>query len=156
MPYTSPLRDLRFLLDDVVGFDAVAGTERFAEAQPETVEAILTEAARMCDEVLAPLNRAGDTEGARLENGVVRTSPGFDGGYRAIAEGGWIGISASEDWGGMGLPQTVATAVNDMMSGACLALQLNPLMSQGQIEALEHHASEELKALYLPKLISGE
>ena len=156
MPYTSPLRDLRFLLDEIVGFDAVAGTERFAEAQPDTVEAILGEAARMCDEVLAPLNRAGDTQGARLENGVVRTSPGFDGGYRAIAEGGWIGISASEDWGGMGLPQTLATAVNDMMSGACLSLQLNPLMSQGQIEALEHHASDELKALYLPKLISGE
>jgi alkylation response protein AidB-like acyl-CoA dehydrogenase len=156
MPYRSPVAEFRFILDHVTGFDRVTGTDRFAEAGAETVEAILTGAARLCDDVMAPLNRAGDKGPARLENGIVRTSPGFAEGYRAIAEGGWIGISASEEAGGMGLPQTLATAVNDMMSGACLALQLNPLMSQGQIEALEHHASDEIKALYLPKLISGE
>ena len=120
------------------------------------VRAIMTEAARMCDEVLAPLQPNGDANGAVLENGVVRTSPGFAEGYRAIAEGGWVGISADPEHGGMGLPNTVASVVNDMMCGACLALQLNPLMTQGQIDALEAHASDELKALYLPKLISGE
>jgi alkylation response protein AidB-like acyl-CoA dehydrogenase len=156
MPYRSPVSEFRFILDHVTGYDRVTATDRFTDAGAETVEAILTGAARLCDDVMAPLNRAGDKVPARLENGVVRTSPGFADGYRAIAEGGWIGISASEGAGGMGLPQTLATAVNDMMSGACLALQLNPLMSQGQIEALEHHASDEIKALYLPKLISGE
>ncbi|EKE43735.1 acyl-CoA dehydrogenase-like protein [Oceaniovalibus guishaninsula JLT2003] len=156
MSYTAPLRDFAFLLDHVVGFDRVAATERFADATPETVNAILTEAARMCQDVLAPLQRAGDTHPARLENGVVRTSPGFAEGYRAIAEGGWVGMSADPEYGGMGLPMTLTTAVNEMMSAACMALQLNTLLTQGQIEALEHHASDEIKALYLPKLISGE
>ena len=156
MPYTSPVADIRFLLNHVLDFDQIAATDRFEDATPDTVDAILTEAGKLCDEVLAPLQRNGDLHPAKLENGVVRTSPGFGDGYRAIAEGGWIGISAPPDFGGMGLPQTIATAVNDMMSGACLSLQLNPLMSQGQIEALEHHASDMLKDLYLPKLISGE
>jgi hypothetical protein len=156
MPYRAPLSDLRFVLDHVVGFAEVAATARFAEASPDTVEAILTEAGRLSEETLAPLNREGDKHPARLENGVVRTSPGFAEGYRAITEGGWVGIAADPAHGGMGLPLTLATCVNDMMGSACLALQLNPLMTQGQIEALEHHASDALKALYIPKLISGE
>ncbi|GGL53947.1 acyl-CoA dehydrogenase [Wenxinia marina] len=156
MPYAAPVSEIRFLLDHVAGFPTVSATDRFAEASGETVEAILTEAGKLCDEVLAPLQRKGDTDPARLENGVVRTPEGFGDGFRAIAEGGWIGLAAPERYGGMALPQTLAVAVNDMMSGACLALELNPLMSQGQIEALEHHASDEMKALYIPKLISGE
>lgn len=155
MPYRAPLTDFRLLLD-VVGFDRVAQTELFADATADTVEAILTEAAKLCETTLAPLNRAGDKDPARLENGVVRTSAGYAEGYRAIAEGGWVGMAASPEHGGMGLPITVATAVHDMMGSACLALQLNPLMTQGQIEALEHHASDALKSLYIPKLVSGE
>jgi len=156
MPYRAPLHDYRFLMENVVGFAQVAATEKFAEATPDLIEAILTEAAKMCEGVLAPLNRSGDLHPAHLENGTVRTSPGFADGYKAIAEGGWIGMSASPEVGGMGLPMTLTTTVNEMMSSACLSLQLNPLMSQGQIEALEHHASDEIKAIYLPKLISGE
>jgi len=156
MAYKSPVSEVRFWLDQVLGVDALAATERFGEASGDLRAAILGEAGRLCDEVLAPLQRAGDLDGARLENGAVRTSPGFAQGYRAIAEGGWIGIAAPSEFGGMGLPQTLSVAMNEMMSGACLALALNPLMSQGQIEALHHHASDELKAIYLPKLISGE
>jgi len=156
MPYRAPAADYQFLFDHVVGFDKVAATERFEEATPDMVSAILEEAARMSNEVLAPLNRNGDLHPARLENGVVRTSPGFGDGYKAIAEGGWIGMAASPEYGGMGLPFSIQNAVNEMMGGSCLALQLNPLMSQGQIEALDHHASDAIKDLYLPKLISGE
>ncbi len=156
MPYRSPVAEIRFILDQVVPLAPVAATEMFAEATGDTVEAILTEAGRLCDEVMAPLNRNGDLTPARLENGVVRTSPGFREGYQAIAEGGWVAIAAPQEFGGMGLPQTLCVAVNDLMSGACLSLQLNPLLTQGQIEALEHHASDEIKDLYLPKLISGE
>ncbi|PWG16523.1 acyl-CoA dehydrogenase [Salibaculum griseiflavum] len=156
MPYQSPVPHMRFLLDKVVGFDAVRATDRFAEATPDMVDAILTEAGKMCDEVLAPLQRVGDQHPATLENGKVRTPPGFAEGYRAIADGGWIGMSAHPDTGGLGLPMTLTNAVNDMICGACLAIQLNPLMTQGQIEALEHHASEDIKALYIPKLISGD
>jgi alkylation response protein AidB-like acyl-CoA dehydrogenase len=156
MPYRAPISELRFVLRHVVGFDAVAATGAFAPCGPETTDAILTEAGRLCAEVLAPLRRAGDEHPARLENGAVRTPPGFARGYRAIAEGGWIGIAADPAHGGMGLPQTLATAVNEMMASACLALHTNPLMTQGQIEALEHHADAALKAVYLPRLISGE
>lgn len=156
MPYRSPITDFRFLMDHIVGFNKVAATERFEEATTEMCDAILTEAAKLSDEVLAPLQRSGDEHPAVLENGVVRTSPGFAEGFKAIADGGWIGISATPENGGMGLPLTLATAVNDMMAGACLSLQLNPLMCQGQIEALEHHANDALKDIYLPKLISGE
>ena len=155
MPYLAPLADYRLLLQ-VMGFSQVAATTRFQDATPDTVEAILTEAARLSQTVLAPLNRAGDTHPAVLENGVVRTSPGFAQGFRAIAEGGWIGMAAPAEYGGMALPITLATCVNEMTGSACLALQLNPLMTQGQIDALEHHASADLQALYIPKLISGE
>ena len=156
MPYRAPVKDIRFILDHVAGFAEVAATPRFAEATPELADAILTEAGRISTDILAPLNKGADRTPARLENGAVVSSPGFADGYRAIAEGGWVGMAASPSYGGMGLPISLALGVDDMMSGACLALQLKPLLSKGQIEALEHHASDELKALYLPKLTSGE
>ena len=156
MPYRAPLSEFQFLYAHVVGLEQVSGTGLFADASADMVEAILAEAGRLCEETLAPLNRMGDKHPARLENGIVRTSPGFAEGYRAIAGGGWVGMTASPEHGGMGLPMAVATAVNEMMASACLALQLNPLMTQGQIEALEHHASDALKAVYIPKLISGD
>ncbi len=156
MPYRAPISDYQFLLDNVVGFDQIAATQKFSEASADVVSAILTEAGKMCEEVMAPLQRPGDLDPPRLENGVLRTSAGYPDGWKAIAEGGWIGMSGDPEYGGMGLPMTVTTAVNEMMSAACLSLQLAPLMTQGQIEALEHHASDALKDLYLPKMMAGE
>ncbi len=156
MTYRAPVSEMRFLLDRVLGADRLAATERYAEAGPETVEAVLGEAARLAEEVLAPLRRSGDLEPARLENGVVRTTTGFADAYRAIAEGGWVGIAADPEHGGMGLPVVVQICVGEMMASANLALSLCPLLSQGQIEALEAHGDEGVRALYLPKLISGE
>ncbi|WP_170474825.1 acyl-CoA dehydrogenase [Ruegeria arenilitoris] len=156
MPYRAPISDYQFLLDKVVDFDQIAATETFSEASADVVSAILSEAGKMCEEVMAPLQRPGDLEPARLENGVLRTSPGYANGWKAIAEGGWIGMSGDPEYGGMGLPMTVTTAVNEMMSAACLSLQLAPLMTQGQIEALENHASDALKELYLPKMMAGD
>ncbi len=156
MSYRSPVTDIVFALEHVVGFPGVAATERFEEATPDTVTAVLTEAAKMCDEVIAPINVAGDQNPSRLENGVVRTPPGYAEAYQAIVDGGWVGLTADPEHGGMGLPQAVNMSVHDMLSGACLALQLCPLLTQGQIEALEHHASDDIKSLYLPKLTTGE
>jgi alkylation response protein AidB-like acyl-CoA dehydrogenase len=149
--YRSPLADLRFILSDVVPMAALPD-----DPGAEVTEAVLTGAARLSDEVLAPLDRAGDTHPARLENGTVRTSPGFAEGYRAIAEGGWVALAAPAAHGGAGLPEMLQTAVNDMMAGACISLQLNPLLTQGQIAALSVHAPDEIRALFLPRLISGE
>ncbi len=156
MTYRATTDDFQFLFDHIIGYDDIAATELFAEASGDMATAVLTEAGKMCEDKLAPSHRDGDLTPAVLENGVVRTSPGFADSYAAIAEGGWIGMAADPEYGGMVLPLTLQTAVNDMMSAANLSLQLCPLMTQGQIEALEHHASDELKALYLPKLISGE
>lgn len=156
MTYKAPTAQIDFILTHVVPFADLARTDRFAEATAETATAILSEAGKLAQNVLAPLNRGSDQTPARLENGVLRSSPGFADGFRAIAEGGWVGVSADPEYGGMGLPQALNMAVAEMMSGACLSLQLNPLLTQGQIEALEHHASDDLKARYLPKLISGE
>ncbi|MEP3296609.1 MAG: acyl-CoA dehydrogenase [Pseudoruegeria sp.] len=156
MPYRAPVEDFRFIFDEIVDLKHVSGTERFADATEDMVAAILAEAGKMCEEVIAPVNRNGDLHPARLENGVVRSSPGFSEAYGAIREGGWVGMSSDPEFGGMGLPFALGTAVNDMMAASCLALQLNPLLSQGQIEALEHHASDDLKDKFLPNLISGE
>ncbi|KAJ56123.1 acyl-CoA dehydrogenase [Actibacterium mucosum KCTC 23349] len=156
MPYRAPVSDYQFIFDHLVGLSDVTATERFSDTTPDVVGAILNEAGRLCEEVLAPVQRAGDLHPAVLENGNVRTTPGYAEAYAQIAEGGWVGMTADPEYGGMGLPASLNAAVYEMMSASCLSLQLNPLLTQGQIEALEHHASDELKALYLPKLISGE
>jgi acyl-CoA dehydrogenase len=156
MTYTAPVSEMRFLMDHVLDAGRLAATERFAEATPETRDAILAEAAKLSEEALAPLRRAGDLEPARLENGVVRTTPGFAEAYGRIAEGGWLGITADPAYGGMGLPQTLSSCVDEMMAAANLALSLCPLLTHGAIEALRHHADESVLALYLPRLISGE
>ncbi|RPE66269.1 hypothetical protein EDD53_1969 [Pacificibacter maritimus] len=156
MPYHAPAQDLQFILKNVVDFARVTQQDRFGDIDHDTLEAIFQEAAKLSNDVIAPLNRIGDIEGAKLENGRVTTATGFANAFQQIAQGGWIGMLADPDHGGMGLPLSVATAVNEMMAGACLSLSLNPLMTQGQIEALEQHASDDIKALYLPKLLSGE
>ena len=156
MPYHAPVSEYSFVLNHLVGFDCVRNEQNFRDCTPDMVAAILTEAAKLSDETLSPLNIIGDRNPAKLENGIVRTAPGFGQAYAQIATGGWVGMAGSPDFGGMGLPMSVVTCVNEMMSAACLSLELNPLMAQGQIEALEHHASDAIKALYLPKLISGQ
>ncbi len=156
MGYRSAIGDIRFILDRVVPLAPLTATERFAEATPDTATAILTEAARLCDQVIAPLNRAGDLTPARLVDGQVISTPGFADALRQWAGGGWVGLAADPAHGGMGMPQLLNMAVQDMMAGANLALQLNPLLTQGQIEALEAHASPELQALYLPRLTGGD
>ncbi len=156
MTYRAPVGEMRFLLEHVLGAGRLAETGRFADATSETIEAVLGEAAKLAEEVLAPLRRAGDLDGARLENGVVRTTPGFAAAYRALAAGGWVGIAADPAHGGMGLPVILLTCVGEMCSAANMALSLAPLLTQGQIEALEHHAPEAVKAIFLPKLVAGE
>ncbi len=156
MPYRAPINEFSFIFDKIVGLGDVTCTPLFEDASHDVVTAILAEAAKLSDEKLAPVNRSGDEHHTVLENGVMRAAPGYGEAYQAIAEGGWVGIAARPESGGMGLPMTVASAVNDMMGAACLSLQLVPLLSMGQIEALEHHASDAIKELYLPKLTSGE
>ena len=120
--YSAPTRDMKFLLHEVLGFEDLTKYDAFSEVDSDLADAVIDQAAKFAEDVLAPLQRPGDLHPARLENGVVRTSPGYDRGYRAIADGGWVSIVADPRFGGMGLPLTVATAVNEMMAAALVGV----------------------------------
>ena len=154
MTYRAPVRDLAFALRHVAGFDRLAAA--FPEADADTVDAVLEAAGVFASEVLAPINRAGDLTPARLENGVVRTSPGFPAAYKAFAEAGWNSLAADPEHGGQGLPKTLEIAVFEMVHAANMAFGLCPMLTLGAIEALASHGSESQQRLYLPKLVSGE
>ena len=156
MTYVAPVDEYAFILGQLFGFGQVLGADRYGETSFEDCCEILAAAGKLSEEVLGPLQVAGDRTPSAMDNGVVRTPPGYREGYRAIAEGGWIGISAGEEFGGMALPHSLRNAVNDMTNGACASLGLSPLLTQSQIEALEAHGSDHLKRVYLPKLIAGE
>ncbi len=153
--YTPPLRDFAFVLHETLAVEAAA-IPGYGELDPATTAAVLDEAGRIAAEVLAPLNPVGDREGCRFENGAVRTPAGFREGYRAIAEGGWIGLDLDPDFGGQGMPHVMNTAVGIMHAGANMALNMYWGLSHGAYNAIHAHGSEEQKATYLPKLVSGE
>ena len=156
MSFRAPTRDIMFSLTAAAGFAALAGTEAFADVDLETVDAVLQGGAALADNVLAPLNRGGDQVGARFENGQVIAAPGFADAYRQYREGGWNGLAASPDHGGQGLPKAVSLAVFEMVHAANMAFGLCPMLSEAAIEALSVHGTDRQKALYLPKLVSGE
>lgn len=155
--YAAPLSDMRFVLNHVVGLPDIArlpGLESAGES--DLIDQILDEAGRFSAEVLAPLNRPGDEQGARIENGVVRPVDGFADAYTTWAGAGWNGVPFSPEIGGQGLPWTLSTALWEMWSASNLSFSLCPLLTQAAVEALERHASDEQKALYLDKMVSGE
>jgi 3-(methylsulfanyl)propanoyl-CoA dehydrogenase len=155
--YKAPVDDVIFLLGDVFHIDRYNNLPGFAEATPDVVEAVLAEAAKFSEEVLTPLNRAGDKEGChRKDDGSVTTPAGFKEAYRKLTSGGWIGISAPAEFGGQGLPMVLAQAVNEFLCSANMAFGMYPGLTEGAIAALFAHASAEQKALYLPKLIAGQ
>jgi acyl-CoA dehydrogenase len=155
--YHAPLKEMRFMMTELAGLEQVAKLPGFEDATPDTVAAILDEAARFATEVLDPLNVVGDREGARrLDDGSVRTPPGFKDAYKQYCANGWNGLTKSPDFGGQGLPQLVSTAVEEMWHAANLAFDLCPMLTQGAIEAIELVGTEEQKQRFLPKLVSGE
>ena len=156
IPYNPPLADMQFALEHVVDLEALASLPGCAGADPETVAAVLDEAAKLARDVLAPINMTGDVEGSVVENGVVRTPKGFKEAYRAYVEGGWNGLPFEEEYGGQGLPVVVGLAVAEMWNSANMAWALCPLLTVGAIEALLRHGTKELQDTYLPKLVSGE
>ncbi|HTQ34644.1 MAG TPA: acyl-CoA dehydrogenase [Stellaceae bacterium] len=147
MTYTAPLADMRLVLDTVGNLSADAA---------EIADAVLEEAAKFAEHELAPLNQVGDRVGSVLENGVVRTPPGFRDAYRKFVDGGWNGITSPPEIGGQGLPEALAVALTEMWNSACMGWALCPLLNHGAIAMLNAHGSPEQKARYLGKLVSGE
>ncbi len=156
MTYRPPVRDMAFALNEIAGLSALAGKGPFADLSPELVEAVMEEGAKLAADVLAPLNRSGDAEGAKLEKSGATVPSGFTAAYRQWVEGGWGSLAATPDYGGQGLPVSLAVAMQEMWNAACMSFGLCPILSQGAIEALTAHGTEEQKKLYLAKLVSGE
>ncbi len=155
--YQAPLRDFQFILDEVLGLGGYSNLPGFANADPETVAAILEEAGKLSEEVIQPLNRTGDVQGCTLnEDASVTTPDGFRDAYAQMVAGGWTGLSFPEEFGGQGLPNVVSLALNEMVSSACMAFGMYPGLTAAAAEALIHGAADEQKSLYVPKLVSGE
>jgi alkylation response protein AidB-like acyl-CoA dehydrogenase len=156
MTYTAPVADLLFDLQELAGIEEIATLPGYGDATPDLVRSVLEEAAKFTAGVIAPLNRVGDQQGSRLENGIVRTPDGFREAYAKFTAGGWNAVPFDPEYGGQGLPWSLALAVQEMVTSACMSLSLCPLLTQGAVELLTAHGSAAQKRTYLSKLVSGE
>jgi alkylation response protein AidB-like acyl-CoA dehydrogenase len=153
--YVAPLKDMRFVLNELAGLAEIAKLPGYQDASADTVDAILEEAGKFSTGVLDPLNRPGDTEGAVLKDGTVTMPKGFKEAYRQFVEGGWAALPLEPEWGGQGLPKLVSTPVTEMVTSANMSFSLCPMLTQGAIEALLTAGSDALKQQYLPKMAEG-
>ncbi|HEY9557873.1 MAG TPA: acyl-CoA dehydrogenase [Acidimicrobiales bacterium] len=155
--YTAPLRDMRFVLEHVVDLDAVTALAKYADVDRDAVYSVLEENARFMEDKVAPLNRVGDLVGSvRNDDGTVTTPEGFVDAYKAYVDAGWGGVALPEEYGGGGFPWLVGIAMQEILTSANMAFSMCPLLNQGAIDMLLHHASEEHKETYLPKMVTGE
>ncbi|WP_298675520.1 acyl-CoA dehydrogenase C-terminal domain-containing protein [uncultured Lentibacter sp.] len=153
--YTAPLKDLQFVLHDVLK-TSTANTPGYTELDPEFTSAVLQEAGKICSDVLAPLNAVGDKEGCTLENGVVRVPTGFQEAFDQVRAGGWTGLDMPEEFGGQGMPYVLGTAVGEMFSAANQAFTMYQGLTHGAASAILAHGTDAQKATYLPKMVSCE
>ncbi|MFM2410341.1 MAG: hypothetical protein RL481_1169, partial [Pseudomonadota bacterium] len=156
MAFSAPVTEQTFVLKHIVGIEALSQHERFADATPDMVQAIVEGIGAFAEGEFAPLNRIGDTVGARLKDGKVVMPEGFVAAYKAYVANGWGSINAPSAFGGQGLPFSMATVALDSLGAANMAFALCPILSVGAIEAISHHGSDRQKQLFLPKLSTGE
>ncbi|HWT99449.1 MAG TPA: acyl-CoA dehydrogenase family protein, partial [Terriglobales bacterium] len=153
--YNAPLRDIRFVLNEVLKVEQLTEIPDFADATPDVIDAILEEAAKFCSQELQPLNHPGDEEGCHFDNGTVTTPKGFKEAYAKFVEGGWAGLPCDPAYGGQGLPKAINFAVEEMICSANLSFGMYPGLSNGAYNALHLHGTDEQRQTYLPKLVSG-
>ena len=156
MTYKAPLKDMLFNIQHIANIEEVAKIPGFEDAGFETAQAVLKECAKFNEGVLSPLNWKGDQTPSSWKAGVVTTTPGFKEAFKQYAEGGWQGLQHPADYGGQGLPKTIGAACGEMLNSANMSFALCPLLSDGAIEALLTAGSDDLKATYLEKLVSGQ
>jgi alkylation response protein AidB-like acyl-CoA dehydrogenase len=154
--YQAPLKQMRFTIEHLAGFDEVKKLPDFDSVDADTVEAVLEEAAKFASGVLAPINWLGDQQGVSVVNDSVQVPTELSDAYAKFCEGGWPGIAGDPDFGGQGLPKTIAVACDEMWAAANVSFALCPELSQGAILAMHRHATDDLKATYLEKLVSGQ
>ncbi|MEO7105718.1 MAG: acyl-CoA dehydrogenase family protein, partial [Rhodoferax sp.] len=157
LQYKAPLRDMRFLINEVLDYPQHYSTlSNGADATPEMVDAILEGAATLCEEVLAPLNASGDREGCQLNDGVVTTPKGFKAAYAEFVAGGWQGLSFPVEYGGQGMPMSLSLLKSEMMGAANWSFNMYPGLSIGCINTLLQYGTDTIKSAYLPRLVAGE
>ena len=156
MPYRAPVKDMLFVMTELAGLAAVASLPGFEDAGLDTATAVLDECAKLNQDVIAPLNRAGDLNPSSFADGKVTTSPGFKQAFEQFAQGGWQGLHHPVEFGGQGLPKLIHAACIEMLNSANLSFALCPLLTDGAIEALLTAGSDALQAAYLPKMIAGQ
>jgi alkylation response protein AidB-like acyl-CoA dehydrogenase len=156
MTYKAPIKDMLFNMQHLADLEQVAQLPGFEDAGLETAQAVLEECARLNEDVIAPLNWEGDKYPSSFHDGKVTTTPGFKQAFKQYADGGWQGLQHPTDFGGQGLPKTIGAACGEILNSANLSFALCPLLTDGAIEALLTAGTDEQKALYLPKMISGE
>lgn len=154
--YAAPIRDMKFVINELVGLDQISALPGCGEVTPDLVDAVLEEAGKFAAGVLDPLNRAGDRTGARLDNNVVTAAPGFKEAFRQFSEGGWTGLNCDPQFGGQGLPHIISAQTSEMWNSANMSFCLCPMLTAGVVAALMRHGSDQQKALYLRNLISGK
>ena len=154
--YVAPVKDMLFAMNELAGLQEIVGLPGNEEVSSDLVEAILDEASKFASEVVDPLNKVGDKQGNKWNNGVVTTADGFKEAYATFCETGWNGMPASTEFGGQGLPVTVSTAVLEMWKSASISFSLCQMLTLGAVEAIAHHGSDELKATFLPNMVSGK
>jgi alkylation response protein AidB-like acyl-CoA dehydrogenase len=153
--YKAPLENIKFIIHDVLDYKKIEELPGYEEASADLIDQVLDEGARICEEVLFPLNQSGDEQGCEFENGVVRTPEGFKEAYKLFTEGGWCGLSGDPEYGGMGMPVLVNTVMQEMICSANMSFGMYPGLSQGAYEALHKFGTDEQKQLYLSKLLDG-
>ncbi|MBN9095021.1 acyl-CoA dehydrogenase [Pandoraea pnomenusa] len=156
MSYQAPIKDMQFVMNELADLTSISQLPGYEDASPELAQAVLEEAARFNQEVLAPLNVIGDQQPSTWKDGVVTTTPGFKDAFRQFSEAGWQGVAHPQAFGGQGLPKLVATPCTEMLNAANLSFALCPLLTDGAVEALLTAGSDAQRARYVPKLLSGE
>ena len=154
--YHAPLADIDFVLNNVADLASISKLNGYQHADPDTVQGVLAEAGRFFSEVIAPTNRIGDQVGSQLVDGAVVTPEGFADAYKKYVASGWAGVHMPEEWGGGGFPYAVGIVLQEMFKSANMAFSLCPLLTQAAIDALLEHGSDEQRATYLEKLVTGE
>jgi 3-(methylthio)propanoyl-CoA dehydrogenase len=156
MSYIAPVTDMLFNMEHLAQIDQVAQLPGFEDAGLDTAQAVLEECAKLNESVIAPLNWAGDQNPSSFKDGVVTTTPGFKEAFKQYVEGGWQALQHPVAYGGQGLPKTIGAACCEILNSANMSFALCPLLTDGATEALLTAGSDDLKAVYLEKLVSGE